>query len=128
MTSKKILIVDDSKTMVKINDNIIKQLGITDITHAFDGAEGLAKYKEAYKSEPFDLILSDINMPIMNGFELLKAIREVDKNVGIFMITTEGGREEVIKALRSGANNYIIKPIDKEVLKNKITEFFSSRK
>jgi len=126
MKSKKVLVVDDSKTMVKINDNILKQLGIINIVHAFDGAEGLKKYNESIiENDPFDLILSDINMPIMNGFELVKAIREKDKGVGIFMITTEGGRDEVIKALRLGANNYIIKPIDKDILKTKITEYFS---
>ena len=127
METKRILIVDDSKTMVKINENILKQLGITSIDYAYDGAEGLKLFKEKMSNfdEKYDLILSDINMPILNGFELVEKIRQIDRNVGIFMITTEGGRDEVIKALRLGANNYLVKPIDKEALKSKIINYFT---
>ena len=120
ITTKKILIVDDSKTMVRINDNICKQVGIVDIDWAYNGLEAL----ELIKVKKYDLILSDINMPLCNGFELVQSIRQSGNKVGIFMITTEGGREEVAKALRMGANNYLVKPIDKEVLKSKIVDFF----
>ena len=120
ITTKNILIVDDSKTMVRINDNICKQVGIVDIDWAYNGLEAL----ELIKVKKYDLILSDINIPSMNGFELVQAIRQSGNKVGIFMITTEGGRDEVVKALRMGANNYLVKPIDKEVLKSKIVDFF----
>ena len=120
MQDKKVLIVDDSKTMVRIIENIVKQLGITDTSIAFNGKEAL----ELMKLKKFDLVLSDVNMPSMNGFELVESIRQSGSKVGIFMITTEGGREEVIRALRLGANNYLVKPIDKDVLKDKITLFF----
>ena len=120
MQDKKVLIVDDSKTMVRIIENIVKQLGITDTSIAFNGKEAL----ELMKLKKFDLVLSDVNMRSMNGFELVESIRQSGNKVGIFMITTEGGREEVIKALRLGANNYLVKPIDKDVLKDKITLFF----
>ena len=120
ITTKKILIVDDSKTMVRINDNICKQVGIVDIDWAYNGLEAL----ELMKFKKYDLILSDINIPVCNGFELVQSIRQSGNKVGIFMITTEGGREEVVKALRMGANNYLVKPIDKEVLKSKIVDFF----
>lgn len=120
MQDKKVLIVDDSKTMVRIIENIVKQLGITDTSIAFNGKEAL----ELMKLKKFDLVLSDINMSLINGFELVENIRSSGNKVGIFMITTEGGREEVIKALRLGANNYLVKPIDKDVLKDKITLFF----
>ena len=120
ITTKKILIVDDSKTMVRINDNICKQVGIVDIDWAYNGLEAL----ELIKVKKYDLILSDINIPSMNGFELAQSIRQSGNKVGIFMITTEGGRDEVVRALRMGANNYLVKPIDKEVLKSKIVDFF----
>ena len=120
ITTKKILIVDDSKTMVRINDNICKQVGIVDIDWAYNGLEAL----ELIKVKKYDLILSDINMSSMNGFELVQSIRQSGNKVGIFMITTEGGRDEVVRALRMGANNYLVKPIDKEVLKSKIVDFF----
>ena len=120
ITTKKILIVDDSKTMVRINDNICKQVGIVDIDWAYNGLEAL----ELIKVKKYDLILSDINMPLHNGFELVQSIRQSGNKVGIFMITTEGGRDEVVRALRMGANNYLVKPIDKEVLKSKIVDFF----
>ena len=120
ITTKKILIVDDSKTMVRINDNIYKQVGIVDIDWAYNGLEAL----ELIKVKKYDLILSDINIPSMNGFELAQSIRQSGNKVGIFMITTEGGRDEVVRALRMGANNYLVKPIDKEVLKSKIVDFF----
>jgi response regulator of citrate/malate metabolism len=63
-------------------------------------------------------------MRSMNGFELVESIRQSGNKVGIFMITTEGGREVVIRALRLGANNYLVKPIDKYTLKQKITDYF----
>ena len=120
ITTKKILIVDDSKTMVRINDNICKQVGIVDIDWAYNGLEAL----ELIKVKKYDLILSDINISLCNGFELVQSIRQSGNKVGIFMITTEGGRDEVVRALRMGANNYLVKPIDKEVLKSKIVDFF----
>ena len=120
ITTKKILIVDDSKTMVRINDNICKQVGIVDIDWAYNGLEAL----ELIKVKKYDLILSDINMSLCNGFELVQSIRQSGNKVGIFMITTEDGRDEVVRALRMRANNYLVKPIDKEVLKSKIVDFF----
>jgi len=121
--SKKILIIDDSKTMCKINENVCKQAGYTNIDIAFDGQEGMDKIKEKH----YDLVLCDINMPVMNGFEFIIAARKLKSKTetGIFMVTTEGGKEEVIKALKLGANNYLIKPIDKENLIEKIKTFFN---
>jgi two-component system, chemotaxis family, chemotaxis protein CheY len=119
MKVKNVLIVDDSKIILKINSNLCKEIGIENIFTAEDGKKGL----ELFKNTPnIDLVLTDINMPVMNGFELLEEIRKIDKNVKIFMCTTEGGREEVVKALRIGANNYIVKPVSREVLQNKIKE------
>jgi len=116
------LIVDDSKTICRINSMILKDIGINDVDIAYDGAEGV----QLAKNKHYDLILSDINMPIMTGFGLVENIRKfkTKEETIIFMVTTEGGREEVIKALRLGANNYIVKPVVKENIIEKIKTFF----
>ncbi len=118
--SKKILIVDDSMTMVRIVSNVVKQLGFTsdNIITANDGEEGFKKFQE----NDIDIVLSDINMPVMDGYGMIKQIREIDKKVTIFFITTEGGRESVIKGLRMGVNNYIVKPFDAPTLKKKLED------
>jgi len=112
----KVLVVDDSSTMLRIISNILQRLNITDIILAEDGVIGLEKYYE-YKPH---LILSDRNMPNMNGLDLVKKIRTTDKDTPIVMITTEGGKSEVIAALKAGANNYIVKPFTPQVLKEKL--------
>ena len=112
----KILLVDDSKIILKINSNLCKEIGIEHIVTAENGKEALEKFK----NDKFDLVITDVNMPVMNGFELLEEIRKIDKVTKIFMCTTEGGKEEVLRALKAGANNYIVKPVSREVLQEKI--------
>jgi len=114
----KILVVDDSKTMLRIISNTIKRIGYTDIVTAEDGELGLA----AYKKDTFDIILTDWNMPNMNGLQFVQAVRKVNKDIPIVMITTEGGKVEVIKALKAGVNNYIVKPFTPQVLKEKLKD------
>ena len=118
----RILIVDDSSTMRRIIVNVLTQLGISsDFIHeAQDGLFALGKVK----TNSYDLILTDWNMPNMNGLELVKTIRSVDKKVPIVMITTEGGKGEVITALKAGVNNYIVKPFNAEILKEKLDGVF----
>ena len=115
----KILIADDSKTMLRIIVNVVKQIGINenDIIRVENGQEALKQYNE----NNIDIILTDWNMPVMNGLEFVKKIREQDKKIPILMITTEGGKSEVITALKSGVNNYIVKPFNAEILKEKLT-------
>ena len=117
MKIKSALVVDDSSTMVRIVSNVLKRLGIETIYTAFDGVQGLSTFRE---TPDIDVVLTDINMPNMDGFELLKCIRQLDDEVPIIMITTEGGKKEVIKALKLGANQYIIKPFTPQVLKEKL--------
>lgn len=116
----RILIVDDSTTMRRIIGNVVVQCGYkkSDYEEAGDGQEALDKMK----AEKFDLILTDWNMPVMNGLDLVKNTRsnEVYKDVPIIMITTEGGKKEVITALKAGVNNYIVKPFDAPTLKEKL--------
>lgn len=120
----KCLVVDDSRTMRMIIINILTQLGFQkeNIFEAGDGKEGLELFND---SKP-DLVLSDINMPVMNGFKMVSKLRETTnkETCPIFMITTEGGKNEVLKLLKLGANNYIVKPVKPDSLKEKIREQF----
>ena len=113
----KVLVVDDSKTRLRIIGNVVGQLGHEHDT-ALDGVKALALYT---KNNNYDVILTDWNMPNMNGLELVKKIREINKKIPIVMITTEGGKGEVITALKAGVNNYVVKPFNAETLKDKLS-------
>jgi len=115
----RILIVDDSSTMRRIIGNVVQQLGVA--KDDFDEAEdGVVAWKLFQDNNNYDVVLTDWNMPNMNGLELVKTIRTVDKKIPIVMITTEGGKGEVITALKAGVNNYIVKPFSAEILKEKL--------
>ena len=116
----RILIVDDSSTMRRIIGNVVMQLGFS--KDSFDEAEdGLKAWKLLSENE-YGVILTDWNMPNMNGLELIQKIRAGGKHqkTPIIMITTEGGKGEVITALKAGVNNYIVKHFSAEVLKEKL--------
>jgi len=115
----KVLLVDDSVTMRRIQKTQIGTLGITDIIEAGDGQEALTKLKS---SMPIDLVLLDWNMPVMDGITFLKTVRAdaAYKDVKIIMCTSESEKSRVVEALKSGANNYIIKPFTPEALKEKL--------
>ncbi len=116
----KILIVDDSSTMRRIIGNVVMQLGIE--KESFDEAEDGLKAWNMLSNKQYDVILTDWNMPNMNGLELVRKVRGEGnhKNTPIIMITTEGGKSEVITALKAGVNNYIVKPFNAEILKDKL--------
>jgi two-component system chemotaxis response regulator CheY len=115
----RILIVDDSSTMRRIIGNVVQQLGVA--KDDFDEAEdGVVAWKLFQEKNDYDVVLTDWNMPNMNGLELVKHIRSADKSIPIVMITTEGGKGEVITALKAGVNNYIVKPFSAEILKEKL--------
>lgn len=115
---KTVLIVDDSKTIQRIVGSVVKQV-LPEAT-ILVGNEGREAYTLFRKNE-IDLILTDWNMPVLSGLEFVKLVREIDKQIPIIMITTEGGKSEVITALKAGVNNYIVKPFPAEVLKEKLT-------
>jgi len=122
----KVLVLDDSKTMLRIISNTLKRIGEEDITTAEDGSEGLLAYNKATEDgKPFEIILTDWNMPVMDGLAFVKAIRKDNQDIPIIMITTEGGKTEVITALKAGVNNYIVKPFTPQVLKEKLSFFFN---
>ncbi len=125
----KILVVDDSSTMRKIIVNVLKSgFNIDDdyITQAEDGMDALGKVK----ANNFDLILTDWNMPKMDGLNFVINLRKLPKtqNTPVIMITTEGAKTEVIAALKSGVNNYIVKPFNAQTLKTKLEPFIKAGK
>ena len=115
----KILVVDDSSTMRRIIINTLARLGYKDVLQAADGAEA---WEIMQKTPDIGVVITDWNMPNMNGLELVKKIRAEKKydDVPIIMVTTEGGKVEVITALKAGVNNYIVKPFTPQVLKEKL--------
>ncbi len=113
-----VLIVDDSSTMRKIITRSLRQAGfvVNEIYEAGDGIEGL----NALAANKVDLILSDINMPNMDGLEFVKSVRGKGIQIPIVMITTEGGEDVISEALASGANGSIRKPFTPEQLEEKL--------
>ncbi len=122
-TDAKILVVDDFATMRRIIKNILKQLGYNNVDEADDGSTGLNKLKSA----KFDFVITDWNMPNMSGLDLVKAIRSDDdlKTMPILMVTAEAMKENIIEAVKSGVNNYVVKPFTAEVMKEKMDKIFS---
>ncbi|ADG94155.1 response regulator receiver protein [Arcobacter nitrofigilis DSM 7299] len=120
----KILIVDDSSTMRRIIGNVVMQLGID--KEDFDEAEDGVKAWSKLANKQYDVILTDWNMPNMNGLDLVKKVRKEGnhQSTPIIMITTEGGKGEVITALKAGVNNYIVKPFNADILKEKLDGVF----
>lgn len=115
----RILIVDDFKTMLKIVDGMLKQLGFKHIDEATDGSMAL----EMIKKNKYDLILSDWNMEPMTGLDLLKNVRAnpETKSIPFVLITAESKTENIIAAKQAGVNNYIVKPFNALTLKEKLT-------
>lgn len=122
-TSIRVLVVDDFATMRRIIKGVLKQLGFSKIVEAQDGSDALGMLKK----EPVGLIVSDWNMPKMTGLELLKAVKGDDslKDIPFVMVTAEGMKENVIEAVKSGVNNYIVKPFTPEAFTEKIKSVFN---
>jgi two-component system chemotaxis response regulator CheY len=114
------LIVDDSSVMRKIVERALRQAGLASLRvhEASNGVEGL----EILRSAPVDLILSDINMPAMDGLEFLHQIKQqgLATGVPVVMITTESSEEHVKKAIAAGARGYIRKPFTPEQVKDRV--------
>ncbi|ERP31821.1 response regulator [Chitinivibrio alkaliphilus] len=116
----KILLVDDSSTMRRIQKTQLKNLGVEDVVEAEDGMDGL---KVLAENMPVDTILLDWNMPRMDGLSMLEEVRKDDtyKDVKVIMCTSESEKTKVIKALKAGANQYMVKPFTPDVLKEKLS-------
>ncbi|MGM0461036.1 MAG: response regulator [Fibrobacterota bacterium] len=115
----KILLVDDSSTMRRIQKTQLKNLGVDTVLEAEDGVEGL---KVLSQNMPVDTILLDWNMPRMDGLTMLEEVRKngAYADVKIIMCTSESEKTKVITALKAGANQYMVKPFTPDVLKEKL--------
>jgi two-component system chemotaxis response regulator CheY len=118
----RILVVDDMSTMRRIVKNIMKQLGFENVEEAENGQEALEKLR----AESFGFVISDWNMPVMTGIELLRAIRADDKlkAIPLLMVTAEAQKENLVEAIKAGVSNYIVKPFTAEVLQEKMNKIF----
>jgi two-component system, chemotaxis family, chemotaxis protein CheY len=124
----KVLIVDDSAVMRKIVERALRQAGLelNEVLEASNGAEALVEVQKG----SLDIILSDINMPVMDGLEFLRNLANLDagKSVPVVMITTEGSEARVVEALSVGAKGYIRKPFTPEQVKERVTPLIGGSK
>jgi two-component system chemotaxis response regulator CheY len=121
-TNLKFLVVDDFSTMRRIVRNLLKELGYGNVEEAEDGAAGLSKLRAG----EFDFVISDWNMPNMDGLTMLQQIRadpELAK-IPVLMVTAEAKKENIIAAAQAGANGYIVKPFTAATLDEKLQKIF----
>lgn len=118
----KILVVDDFPTMRRIIRNLLKELGFENVDEAEDGAMGLDKLRTG----GFQFVVSDWNMPNLDGLEMLKQIRQDPslKNIPVLMVTAEAKKENIVAAAQAGANGYVVKPFTAATLEEKLNKIF----
>ena len=118
----KILIVDDFSTMRRIIKNLLRDLGFQNTSEADDGQTALPMLKTGN----FDFLVTDWNMPVMDGLSLLRAVRADEKlcKMPVLMVTAEAKRDQIIVAAQAGVNGYVVKPFTAATLKEKIDKIF----
>ncbi|MFT6903084.1 MAG: two-component system chemotaxis response regulator CheY [Colwellia sp.] len=118
----KVLVVDDFSTMRRIIKNLLRDLGFTNILEADDGNTALPMLKTG----DFDFVVTDWNMPVMQGIDLLKAIRADEKlsHIPVLMVTAEAKKDQIIMAAQAGVNGYIVKPFTAATLSAKLDKIF----
>ncbi|MEG3768526.1 chemotaxis response regulator CheY [Alteromonas sp. 14N.309.X.WAT.G.H12] len=118
----KILVVDDFSTMRRIIKNLLKDLGFSNIQEADDGSTALPMLQQG----DFDFVVTDWNMPGMQGIDLLRAIRADDKlkHLPVLMVTAEAKKEQIVAAAQAGVNGYVVKPFTAGTLKEKLERIF----
>ena len=118
----KVLVVDDFSTMRRIVKNLLRDLGFTNIQEADDGSTALPMLKDG----DFDFVVTDWNMPGMQGIDLLKAIRADASlsHIPVLLITAEAKKEQIVMAAQAGVNGYIVKPFTAATLKTKLDKIF----
>lgn len=116
------LVVDDFSTMRRIVRNLLKELGYSNVDEAEDGAGALAKLR----SEQFDFVISDWNMPVMDGLTMLQNIRAdaALSKIPVLMVTAEAKKENIVAAAQAGANGYVVKPFTAATLDEKLSKIF----
>ena len=120
--SIKILIVDDFSTMRRIIKNLLRDLGYNNTFEADDGATALPMLENG----DFQFVITDWNMPVMQGIDLLRAIRKHPKlhAMPVLMVTAEAKRDQIIEAAKAGVNGYIVKPFTAATLREKLDKIF----
>lgn len=118
----KFLVVDDFPTMRRIVRTLLKELGYANVDEAEDGADALAKLR----GDAYEFVVSDWNMPNLDGLEMLKQIRADDalKHLPVLMVTAEAKKENIIAAAQAGANGYVVKPFTAATLEEKLAKIF----
>lgn len=116
------LVVDDFSTMRRIVRNLLKELGYTNVDEAEDGAMALNKLR----SDHFDFVISDWNMPVMDGLVMLQTIRADPtlSKLPVLLVTAEAKKENIVAAAQAGANGYVVKPFTAATLDEKLTKIF----
>lgn len=113
-----VLVVDDSKTSRKILIDVLTKMGLSVIGEAVNGEEGFLKYKELRP----DIVTMDITMPVMNGLESLLLIKHEDENAKVVMITAAGQKNNLMQAVKAGAEEFLTKPLEEEEIRRVIGE------
>ncbi|HZG21302.1 chemotaxis response regulator CheY [Herbaspirillum sp. AP02] len=118
----KFLVVDDFSTMRRIVRNLLKELGYTNVDEAEDGVQALQKLR----SDQFDFVVSDWNMPNMDGLTMLQEIRKDPalSKLPVLMVTAEAKKENIVAAAQAGANGYVVKPFTAATLDEKLAKIF----
>ncbi len=123
--ARKFLIVDDFATMRRFVRVLLRELDCSDAVEASDGIEALAKLR----AERFDFVITDVGMPLMDGFELLKQIKADPalRHLPVLLVTTETQKDDVLRAAQSGAAGYIVKPFSRATLEDKLQKIMDKR-
>lgn len=118
----RILVVDDFSVMRRILKSYLRNLGFSDIQESENGKDALNRLQ----SGEYDLIITDWNMPVMTGLELLKEVRATESlaHIPVLMVTAESKREQIIAAAHAGVNGYVIKPFNELTLRDKLNKIF----
>ena len=121
-TDMEVLIVDDASAMRRILRGLLKELGFKNMREAENGQLAM----EELKKKKADFVVSDWNMPVMTGMDLLKAIRADNelKATPVLMVTAEAKQENIIAAVQAGVSNYIVKPFNAQTLQEKLNKIF----
>ena len=121
----KILVVDDFPTMRRIMRGLLKELGFTNVEEAEDGQDALGKLRQG----SFDFVVSDWNMPRLDGLGLLKQIRldTALRHLPVLMVTAEAKKENIIAAAQAGASGYVVKPFTAATLEEKLNKIFDKQ-
>lgn len=123
--SLKVLVVDDFATMRRIITGFLKELGFSNIQEADDGKTALPMLQ----ANKFDLLISDWNMPGMNGLDLLKAVR-ADANLAklpVLLVTAEAKKDQIVEAAKAGVNGYVVKPFTANTLLEKLEKVLAPK-